>query len=73
MDRQADVLRRLGRRLTQLREQQQLTIGELAGRTGLDPGFIVKIEAGEVDVPLTALMALARALGINPSQLVGGI
>ena len=70
MDRQADALRRLGRRLSQLREQQQLTIDELAGRTGLEPGHLSKIEAGEVDVHLTALMALAHALGVKPDQLV---
>jgi transcriptional regulator with XRE-family HTH domain len=73
MDRQADALRRLGRRLTQLREQQQFTIDELAGRTGLDPGIILKIEAGELDVPLTVLVMLARGLGITASQLVGEI
>ena len=70
MDRQADALRRLGRRLSQLREKRQLSIDALAGLAGLDPALVADIEAGETDVQLTTLVLLARALGISPSQLV---
>jgi len=73
MDRQEDALRRLGRRLAQLREKRQLTIDVLAGLAGLDPALLAGIEAGDVDVQLTALVLLARALGITSGQLIEDI
>jgi transcriptional regulator with XRE-family HTH domain len=70
MDRQEDALRRLGRRLRQLREEQGLSIAGLASLTGLEPNDISTMEAGELDIPLTTLVALARALGTTPAQLL---
>jgi transcriptional regulator with XRE-family HTH domain len=70
MDRQESALRRLGRRITQLREQQHLTIPGLAAGTGLDPRDIAAIEAGEIDIHLTTIFTLARALGVSPQELV---
>lgn len=70
MDRQADALRRLGARLTELREKRQLSIDALAGLAGLEPALVADIEAGLADVQLTILILLARALGISPAQLV---
>jgi transcriptional regulator with XRE-family HTH domain len=70
MDRQEDALRKLGRRLTRLREKQQLTIPALATLTGLDPRHLAAIEAGEIDPQITTILALARALGVKPDQLL---
>jgi transcriptional regulator with XRE-family HTH domain len=70
MDGQEDALRRLGRRLRQLREEQGLSIGELASLTALEPSTISAMEAGELDIPLTTLVALARALGMTPARLL---
>ena len=63
-------MRRLGRRLRQLREEQGLSIAGLASLTGLEPNDISTMEAGELDIPLTTLVALARALGTTPAQLL---
>jgi transcriptional regulator with XRE-family HTH domain len=70
MDRQDPALRRLGRRITHLREQHQLTISALATLTGLDPRDIAAIEAGDIDIHLTTIFAVARALGVTPQQLL---
>ncbi len=71
MDRQEEeALRNFGQRLTYLREKQNLTIAELAARSGLDPGRIGQIEAGEVDFEITIILALARGMGLSPGQLV---
>ena len=70
MDRQDPALRRLGRRITHLRKQQQLTIPALATLTGLDPRVIVAMEAGDVDIHLTTIFTLARALGVTPQELL---
>lgn len=70
MDKKEDVLLKLGRRITELRQKQQLSVDELATRAGIDVREICGIEAGEVDPPLTTLFALCRALGLSPAQLV---
>jgi transcriptional regulator with XRE-family HTH domain len=70
MDRHENALHKLGRRLTRLREERQLTIPALATLTGLDPRDITAIEAGEIDPQLTTIFALGRALGVKPDQLL---
>jgi transcriptional regulator with XRE-family HTH domain len=70
MDYKGDFLRLLGLRIAELRQQQQLTIENLALAAGLDPDELVAIEAGTVDIPLTTIVRLAGALGISPGKLV---
>ena len=70
MDRHENALHKFGRRLTRLREERQLTIPALAALTGLDPRNITAIEAGEIDPQITTIFVLARALGVEPDELV---
>lgn len=70
MDRSEKVLRKFGRRLTELREQKELTIRELAKRSGLDARQIGRIEAGKVNILFSTILALARGLGITPEELL---
>ena len=70
MDRPADAWRKFGRHLTDLREQQKLTIAELAARSGLDPQHIIQIETGQIECRLTDIYALARGLEMRPGQLL---
>lgn len=70
MDNQQDALRRLGRRLTELRRQKQLTPDQLAATTGLNIPEITAIEAGERDPPITTIIALCHGLGVSPGELL---
>jgi transcriptional regulator with XRE-family HTH domain len=70
MDRQEDALRKLGRRLRELREEKGLSIAELSTLTALEHNDINNMEAGKLDIPLTVIVALARALGMTPAQLL---
>jgi putative transcriptional regulator len=70
MDRQEDALRKLGRRLRELREEKGLSIAELASLTELEHNDINNMEAGKLDIPLTVIVALATALGTTPAQLL---
>jgi transcriptional regulator with XRE-family HTH domain len=70
MDRQGDFLRLLGRRITELRQKRQLTIETLASATGLDPGELIAIEAGQIDIPITMILRLARAFDLAPDQFL---
>jgi transcriptional regulator with XRE-family HTH domain len=69
MDADAE-LARLGETLRQVREQQRLSVAELATRTGVEIQRIRELEAGWFDPTLDVLIALARGLGIRLSALV---
>lgn len=73
MERNERSLRRFGHRLTVLREQKQLTIRVLASRSGVDHRQLTRIEAGEVNVLFTTILALARGLGITPEELLDSL
>ncbi|GGA99714.1 helix-turn-helix domain-containing protein [Puia dinghuensis] len=70
MDKQQDALHRLGRRLTELREQQRLTLAQLSTLTGLDSREIAAIEAGQADPLLTTIIALCDGLSVSPRELL---
>jgi len=70
MDKREEVLRKLGQRLTYLREKQNFTVSELAARSGLEPGLIEKMEAGQVDPTLVVIFALVEGLGVPLGELV---
>ena len=52
-----------------LREARDLTQEEPAGRAGLHPNYIGRIERGESNVGVKALFKLARGLGVAPAAL----
>jgi transcriptional regulator with XRE-family HTH domain len=70
MERNDKSLRRFGRQLAALREQRNLSIRDLASRSGVDARQLARIEAGEVNILFTTILALARGLGITPEELL---
>lgn len=61
-------------RLRQLRERSGLTQEQLASRAGLHKMAVAKIETGQREWPRTdTALALARALGITPGELLQGL
>jgi transcriptional regulator with XRE-family HTH domain len=70
MDGQGDALRLLGRRITELRQQRQMTLDTLAARTGIGPTELIAIEAGQIDIPITVIFLLAKAFGITADQFL---
>lgn len=70
MNGQGDALRLLGQQITKLRQEQRLSIEIVATRTDLDPGELLAIEAGEIDIQITTIFRLARALGVSPHDLL---
>ena len=70
MDRRDGFLPRFGQRITYLREQQGLSIPELASRSGLTERMLVRVEAGELDIIFTDLLLLAKGLGLDPHELL---
>lgn len=56
---------RIGRRLTELREQRGLTMEKLAYENDLSKGYISEIEAGKKLPSLKMLEKIARALCVD--------
>lgn len=70
MDRNEKSLRKFGQLLTKMREQRNLSVRELALLSGVDPRQLARIEAGDVNIQFTTILALARGLGITPQELL---
>jgi transcriptional regulator with XRE-family HTH domain len=55
----------VGERIRAFREKQELSIADLAGRTGLDEGFLSAVETKDLYPSLGPLLKIARALGVR--------
>ena len=64
------LLRSVGHRIRQAREQQGLSVSELANRAGISRRTLTEIEAGRANPTLSNLAALAGAAGIELAELV---
>ena len=60
-----------GERLRNARAHVGLTLEELASETGLSKAHLSRLESGERQPSLAALVYLARTLGVPISQLLG--
>jgi transcriptional regulator with XRE-family HTH domain len=70
MERNEKSLRRFGQLLAVMREERNLSLRDLALRSGLDPRQLARIEAGGVNIHFTTILGLARGLGITPEELL---
>lgn len=59
----------IGPSLRRLRVERGLTIAVLAERSGFSKGYLSKVENSKTAPPVSTLMVLAQALGINISEL----
>jgi transcriptional regulator with XRE-family HTH domain len=62
-------LRALGKRIQELRKSKNLSQELLAEHSGMTTNYVGKIERGEAQPTLEALMAIAKALKSNLSGL----
>jgi transcriptional regulator with XRE-family HTH domain len=63
-------LQSFGRRLAALRVQRGLSQEQLAQASGLGPGDVRRVERGQRDLSVIALADIARALHIQPADLM---
>ena len=59
------VIRVIGQRIREYRSQKNLTIEEVAERSGCTPGFLSQIERNKAVPSITLLYAIANALDTN--------
>lgn len=62
-----DLRRRVGGQLAELREERQLSLRELGQAVGVHPSVVARAEAGDANITLDTLAAIATALGAEPS------
>lgn len=65
----AELRKRVGRRIRQLRRAAGLTQQELADRVGTYYKYLGYIERGQKNVTVATLERIARALGVEPYDL----
>ena len=63
----------LGRTARRLRENQNLTLADVAARAGISSAMLSRLETGRVSPSLETLVALAQALGVTPSILMQSV
>lgn len=66
------MLREIGRRLKNLREERGLTLAHIAAQTKLSKAYLSELEHGNATNPtLDALKRLADAFGVTVADVVG--
>ena len=65
-------LAEFGSEVRRIRESRGMTLEDLAESSRLTVKFIEKVEKGLLDVSLSTVFTLARGLGIEPTEFVGG-
>jgi transcriptional regulator with XRE-family HTH domain len=71
-DPKREDLRRLGERIRAERHARGLTQDSLAQVLRLSVAYVSLIERGGRNPPYTTVLAIARALGVAPTRIVGG-
>jgi len=62
----------LGDNIRVIRKQVGLSQEKLAEKAELDPTYISDVERGQENISVDALMRIAKALGVQVSDLVSG-
>jgi transcriptional regulator with XRE-family HTH domain len=66
----ADEPRSIGQRVRSVREEKDLTLRDVAQRTGLGSEYLEQIETDQVSPPLGALIRLAKALDMKLGRFI---
>jgi transcriptional regulator with XRE-family HTH domain len=68
---EASLLRALGKRVRELRQERGYSQEKLAELAGIHENHVRRIEGGTANPSYLVLLKLARALGTSPGDLVG--
>jgi XRE family transcriptional regulator, regulator of sulfur utilization len=67
---QEKELKRIGEKIKQLRKEKKLTLSSLCYKNGLEPSTLSRVEKAKVDVKLSTLLKIAKALDIEACELL---
>lgn len=66
------TLATIGSRLRDIRKDAGLSLRDLAAKAEMSASFLSLVERGESSLSLTSLFQIARALDVDPAEVVGG-
>jgi transcriptional regulator with XRE-family HTH domain len=66
-------LKRVGATIRRIRQERQLSQDELARRADIHRTYMGGVERGERNLGVVNLIAVARALGVEPSVLLSDV
>ncbi|MBU0734953.1 MAG: XRE family transcriptional regulator [Proteobacteria bacterium] len=61
----------IGKNIRMIRKLKELTLQELAKKTGFTKGYLSKVENSEKAPPVSTLLNIARGMGVSMSELFG--
>lgn len=64
---------RLGSEIRRRRKAQKWTLERLAQESGLSPHYLSTVETGGRDPSVSTVVAIAKALGAEPGELLGTV
>lgn len=65
-----EILKRVGKRLSELRIKQGLSYRKMAQRCNIDHSNISKFEKGETNITVLTLFELAKGLGVEARDIL---
>ncbi len=72
-ERISPIVKAVGDMIHKFRESKNISIRELAKRSGLSPSTIWKIEQGKMSPTVVVISQVAHALGKKPTELMGPV
>ncbi len=64
------ISKKLGKNIKRIREAKGMTQGDIHRATGMDRGYISRVESGYVNPTINVLNKIAKSLGTTPDQLL---
>ncbi|MBW1785794.1 MAG: cupin domain-containing protein, partial [Deltaproteobacteria bacterium] len=71
MDRKMDQEAEIGRRIKSFRKSLELTLRDLAEKTGFSQGYLSKVENSPKAPPVSTLIRLSKALSVSMNAILG--
>ena len=64
------ISKKLGKNINRIRDQKGMTQGDICRATGMDRGYISRVESGFKNPTISNLEKIAKALGVTPDELL---
>lgn len=64
------ISKKLGDNIKKIRETKDMSQGDICRITGMDRGYISRVENGSKNPTIANLEKIAKALGVKPDELL---
>jgi transcriptional regulator with XRE-family HTH domain len=64
------ISKKLGQNIKKIREMVNMSQGDICRITGMDRGYISRVENGSKNPTISNLEKIAKALGVEPNELL---